>query len=109
MNKDKLQLAASELEETLLRYVTKDPNAKLALDELKPLINQAINLEIESPKKHVPLESVFHSQYGVLGQYDDLWEAFANFQVEITGGVPPEFEKMFNKAHEKLAKGQSKR
>lgn len=79
----KLLHAAKNLKSVLLKYIDKEHQARLALQDLEPLINGVISQKIKLPVKDVPRSHDFHE--GDLRKYPELEEAYASFSFLIQG------------------------
>jgi hypothetical protein len=86
MNIIEIKKTATILEERLVAYSHKDPEAAALYSDLKPLLELAKSGKITHPLETGSVPGRFRFTEKNLQQYDDLEEAYAKFSIEITGG-----------------------
>ncbi|WP_143873846.1 hypothetical protein [Catenovulum sediminis] len=103
MNQFELEKRASRLCVLLTELAKSDDSNKIyaadALHTLLPLFEKIDKGQIISPLKweEIPCRGIFHSD-APLGQVKNVYSAYADFSVEITGGIPVELKKIVEDA-----------
>lgn len=81
--------SAERLEQLLRQYAAVDHEAKVLLDALSALINDARYGKIVSALEWSEVPGALSFTEGGLAKYGDLETAYAEFKIEITGGESP--------------------
>ncbi|TWB51049.1 hypothetical protein [Nitrospirillum viridazoti] len=97
MDQERLKQSALELEDTSRRYAETDPEAKLFAGAVEGIIADVKAGKILAPMDRMTgLYKVYFFE-GTLQKYRDLETAFANFDMELSGGETPEVRAILDK------------
>ena len=89
MDQTALKETALTLRQVLDKYAALDKQAALYASGIDPTIQKAINGEITSPIRRGSIPSARFFEESSLRQYNDLQDAVARFNIQLTGGYTP--------------------
>ena len=100
---DRLKREAQAFRNILMKYKDQEPDANLCLQALDPIIQQVLDGKITTPKPRKDVPCGYYFTEGSLRPISGMLDAYANFDVHITGMDTDESRKWFADMRKKRA------